>query len=126
MKTTLYSVALTLVICWIKPSPAQIVRKGGLSGIIAGGSVTFDREGTYAVFTVPPNKAYVLTTFCGHVGGGIELSGSTLGDFLQKPPGPCENFPVGISIPPNEIISCKPKASGICTVSGVLTKKAKK
>jgi len=131
---TFSSVALFLtasLLLAISPTAATMTDAGGFpEGKIASGNIAVPATGSADVFTVPDDKIFVLTTFCGTT--VIRLSGSTLGPLgllVGADRGCFIIDPVGFVIPKGEVLSCVTSGVGSghsCMVSGILPDQKKR
>lgn len=107
----------------VTSAQAQQVKKGELSGTILSGGVSVPASSSLVVFTAPATGNFILTTFCAR---DVALSGNTVGPIAPADSDePCLVFVPGFAIPSGEVLTCTNDEvdPGICSVSGVLSKK---
>jgi hypothetical protein len=125
MKGTIVVVGVVAALVVVRPSEAQVIKNGSLSGVVVSKGIVLQAPGSAPVFTTPAagKGVFVLTQFCRS--NCPDLSGSTLGKIGDNGIG-CTTYSPGIAFPPGETLTCTSQGCDFavpCTITGVVTKK---
>jgi len=128
-----FAVVATFTTALLAPGglTAQTIDKSTLSGTVLTGSGSPTNGASKVILTIPAadKGGFVLTQFCSSASAFATLSGNTIGDLVSIF-GVCQTYSPGLAVPPGEALSCTlgvdtggMPGRGMCTVTGVLTKK---